>query len=237
MMSSDFSDERLKQLETDLRSGPVNLCKEALDALTACSAEQAVPLFLRIAKDGEFLRRRFAVMGLGSHRTVASFQALEALSTEEKDANVLGEIANSLFEIGESIASGSNNPALPILADLFQHHPDWLLRQSVIAILMEGEAYDEMLLPLVQMALEDSEQSVVETGILALGKLLEGDRAPEALIHLTRLTTDPNWRNRWRAATALSRSTDPQAKALLAKLRQDDHHQVVAAALEGNLEN
>ncbi len=225
--SPDFSAERLAQLEQDLRSAPVNVCKEALDMLRHCPSEKAVPLFVAIAQDGEFLRRRFAVMGLGNHQTEASFQALRMLAQEEADSNVLAEIANSLFEFGE--------PSLPLIQDIFDGHSNWLLRQSIISIVMESDR-DDMLLDMVQKALDDEEQSVVETGILALGKLLKGSEATSALDLLEGLASNQYWRIRWRTATTLTLSEDARAKALLATLQKDEHHRVVAAALEGSVD-
>ena len=93
--------DRLAQLEADLRNAPVNKCKEALDELAQCPADQAIPLLTRVAMEGDFLRRRFAVMGLGNHRTDESFAVLQALLEKEQDGNVLGEIADSLFGFGD----------------------------------------------------------------------------------------------------------------------------------------
>lgn len=218
--------ERLAQLEADLRTGPVNTCKAALDALAQCPSDQAVPLLSRLATQGDFLRRRFAVMGLGNHRTEASFEALKGLLGQEQDGNVLGEIANSLFDFGDR--------ALPLLLQLFKTQESWITRQSIIGMLMEGDN-DETLLAVAQLGLADSQQSVVEAAILALGKVLGGAQFEAALALLAPLTRSENWRLRWRAATALSLSDRPAAKALLAPLRQDENHRVVAAALEGDL--
>jgi len=220
--------DRLAQLEADLRNAPVNKCKEALDELATFPATEAVPLLQRVATEGDFLRRRFAVMGLGNHRTETSFAVLRELLEQEQDGNVLGEIANSLFEFGDR--------ALPLLRQLFEKNDGWITRQSIIGMLMEGKGKnDETLLAVAQLGLDDSEQSVVETAILGLGKLLKGDYFQSALALLKPLTQDDDWRLRWRSATALSISDRPEARALLLPLQQDSHHRVVAAALEGSL--
>lgn len=226
-MEQEFSGEYLAALEQELRSGPVNRCKEVLDILRHCPSEQAVALFSRIAQDGEFLRRRFAVMGLANHQTEESFRVLSQLARRERDSNVLAEVANSLFEFG--------HPALPLLREIFERDSHWLLRQSIIAIVMESDR-DDILLDMAQKALQDPEQSVVETGILALGHLLRGTEASTALMLLSNVVNHEDWRIRWRAATALAVSANPVAKALLAELRQDTHHRVVAAALEGSMD-
>ena len=218
--------DRLAQLEADLRNAPVNKCKEALDELAQCPAEQAIPLLTRVAMEGDFLRRRFAVMGLGNHRTDESFVVLQGLLEKEQDGNVLGEIANSLFEFGDR--------ALPSLQQLFETNDNWLTRQSIIGMLMEGDN-DTTLLAVAKIGLTDSQQSVVEATILALGKLLTGDFFEPSLALLAPLVQSENWRLRWRTATALSISDRPEARALLLPLQQDEHHRVVAAALEGSI--
>ncbi|NJN31200.1 MAG: HEAT repeat domain-containing protein [Synechococcales cyanobacterium RM1_1_8] len=220
--------DRLAQLEADLRNAPVNKCKEALDELATGPADQVVPMLQRIAQDGDFLRRRFAVMGLGNHRTEQSFAVLQQLLNQEQDGNVLGEIANSLFEFGDR--------AFPLLQQLFEQQTSWITRQSIIGMLMEGAGEgDRTLLAVVQLGLDDPEQSVVEASILALGKLLQGDCFEPALKLLEPLTRSEDWRSRWRAATALGVSDRAEARALLLPLQQDSHHRVVAAALEGSL--
>ncbi len=224
---SDLMDsDRLAQLEADLRNAPVNKCKEALDELAECSAEEAIPLLTRVAADSDFLRRRFAVMGLGNHRTDESFEVLKGLLEVEKDGNVLGEIANSLLDFGDR--------ALPLLQTLFEKNDNWITRQSIIGMLMEGDN-DETLLAVSQLGLKDGQQSVVEATILALGKVLKGNYFDQSLALLAPLAQSENWRLRWRTATALSISDRPEARALLLPLQKDSHHRVVAAALEGSL--
>lgn len=220
--------ERLAQLEADLRNAPVNKCKEALDELATFPAAATVPMLKRVAEEGDFLRRRFAVMGLGNQRTDESFAVLQGLLEQEQDGNVLGEIADSLFGFGDR--------ALPLLQQLFEKNDNWITRQSIIGMLMEqGSQNDAPLLAVTQLGLEDNEQSVVEASILALGRLLQGDYFEQALGLLGPLTQSEDWRRRWRAATALSISDRPEAKALLLPLQQDPHHRVAAAALEGSL--
>ncbi len=215
--------ERLVQLESDLRTGAMDQCKRALDELAQGPSDLVVPMLLRVAEEGDFLRRRFAIMGLGNHRTEAAFAALQARMAAEQDGNVLAEIANSLMEFGDR--------AVPLLAELFQRSTHWLTRQSIISILIDAQA-DEVLLAVIREALADPEQSVKETAILGLAQIWRGALKDEALDLLAELAQDGDWRVRWRAANALAPCPDPRAKAILAPLRQDAHHRVVAAALE-----
>lgn len=54
----------------------------------------------------------------------------------------------------------------------------------------------------------------------------------QALQILTELADSENWRIRWRVAIALQNTQDLSARKLIAKLQQDQHYRVVAAALE-----
>ena len=221
-----MDNDRLIQLESLIRAGSIIQRKTALDELAQFPADQAIPILQRLSTDPDFLSRRFAVMGLGGHRTSASLQILKDLLEREPDDNVLAEIANSLFEFGQA--------SIPLLQQLFERNRHWLTRQTVISILMEANQ-DEVLLAVIREALQDQAQTVRETAILALGRLLKGDFHDDSLALLADLAAAPYWRDRWRAATALSLSSHPRAKQALAKLQQDDNHYVVAAALEAGL--
>ena len=93
----------------------------------------------------------------------------------------------------------------------------------------------EVLLSVVRTGLKDPTQTVKETAILALGPLMNGPFETEALEILAPIAASENWRDRWRSATTLSLSNNPEAQKLLATLRQDPNHYVVAATLEANL--
>ncbi len=54
-------------------------------------------------------------------------------------------------------------------------------------------------------------------------------RLPLKTRAITELSQDSDWRTRWRTAIALTASTEPQAKQLLAQLQQDENYRVVAA--------
>ncbi len=218
--------DRQAQIENLFRSGSVFDRKLILDELAQCPADIAVPIFQRLASGSDFLCRRFAVMGLGNHPTDESFQVLTGLLDREADDNVLAEIANTLFDFGDR--------SLPLLRDLFARNQNWLIRQTIISIFMDSDRED-ILLEIIRQALLDPTQTIKETAILALGQLLNGQYEEEALDLLTELTNAEFWSDRLRTATILRRSSNPRAKLLLAKLRQDENHSVVAAALESDL--
>jgi HEAT repeat protein len=224
LVSMDLN--RLEQLEADLRQGRLDRRKAALDELAQSPAEEAIPILQRLTLSSDFLCRRFAVMGLGNHRTPAAFGVLQELLEQETDNNVVAEIADALFGFGPV--------AIPLLQQLFLRNSHWLTRQTILSVLMEAEQ-DQVLLDVIRTALTDETQTVRETAILALGVILKGELAPQALDILSQLAESDVWRDRWRAATALNLATDPRAQQLLAKLQQDENHYVVAAALEASL--
>jgi HEAT repeat protein len=122
-------------------------------------------------------------------------------------------------------------PAIPLLVNLFKNTQNWLVRQSIISLLLDTN-YDAELLATAELAIADETQSVKEVGILALGHLLNSPVGARALSLLLELCQDPSWRNRWRATIALQSLQNPATKAAIARMQLDEHFRVVAAALE-----
>ncbi|WP_373540416.1 HEAT repeat domain-containing protein [Chamaesiphon sp.] len=213
----------LEQIERDLRERALNKQKVALDRLAQVPADVAVPILARLLKSSDFMQRRVAVMGLGNHRVEESFQLLAGAIANDLDPNVMGEAANSIFDFGDR--------AIPLLVNLFKNTQNWLVRQSIISLLL-GTNYHAELLVTAELAIADETQSVQEVGILALGHLLNSPGGERALSLLLELCNDPAWRNRWRATIALQSLQNPVTKATIARLQQDEHFRVVAAALE-----
>jgi HEAT repeat protein len=219
----DESPIDLEQIERDLRGRALDKQKAGLDRLAKVPADLAVPLLARLLESSDFMQRRVAVMGLGNHRIESSFQLLAGVITSDRDPNVVGEAANSIVDFGDR--------SIPLLVNLFKDTDNWLVRQSVIALLIDTK-YDRELLIIAEIAIADETQSVKEVGILALGNLLNSPVRERALSLLIALCRDPSWRNRWRATIALQGLKNPETQALIAQLQQDEHFRVVAAALE-----
>jgi HEAT repeat protein len=215
--------DSIEQIEINLRSKALNHRKAALDKLADCPADIAIPILQRLAQESDFGLRRLAVMGFGNHKTTASFQALQKIIADDTDANVQAEAANSIFEFGDL--------AITPLVQLFQKSDHWLVRQTVISLLVDTE-YSEALLAIAKDAIQDETQTVKEVGILAMGQLLKSPLQDQALEILAKLAESPDWRTRWRSAIAFQHSLTPQAKKIIIKLQQDEHYRVVAAALE-----
>jgi HEAT repeat protein len=213
----------LAQIDRDLRGRAIDKQKAALDRLASVSADLAIPLLARLLESSDFMHRRMAVMGLGNHRVETSFQLLAGVITNDLDPNVMGEAANAIVDFGDR--------AIPLLVDLFKKTDNWLVRQSIIPLLIDTNAQAE-LLTTAEIAIADDTQSVKEVGILALGYLLTSPLQERALSLLLALCHDPSWRNRWRATIALQSLQNPATRAAIAQLQQDEHFRVVAAALE-----
>ena len=218
-----MNSDRLEQIKLKLRNNGIYQRKLALDELATIAPEVALPVLKELSREKDFALRRVAVMGLGNHPTEESFILLKQILDTEQDANVLAEAANSLFEFG----ARSVEP----LQQLFLDSDNWLVRQTVISILVDSNS-PSVLLQVAGLAIEDRDQTTKETGILALSRLLNTSLKYKALKIFETLAEDSYWRTRWRTAIALTASQDPQARELLIKLQQDDHYRVVAAALE-----
>ena len=223
MSDSDELPLDLAQIDLDLRGRAIDKQRAALDRLAQVPADLAVPLLARLLDSSDFMHRRMAVMGLGNHQVEASFQLLANVITNDKDPNVMGEAANAIVDFGDR--------AIPLLVDLFKRTDNWLVRQSIIPLLIDTNSQPE-LLTTAEIAIADDTQSVKEVGILALGYLLTSPFQARALSLLLALCHDPSWRNRWRATIALQSLQNPATRAAIAQLQQDEHFRVVAAALE-----
>ena len=215
--------DRLNQIEINLRSNRIDLRTSALDELANLAPDLAIPILERLYQEKDFLLRRFAVMGLGNHLTPGTWEILSNILVTEEDHNVLSEAANSLYEFGDR--------SIPILKQLFTRSHNWLVRQTVISILVDSNNPD-VLIDVAKLALQDKDQTTKETGILALSRLLKTPLKQQAIDLFAQLAQDNYWRTRWRTAIALTASDDPQVKQLLTQLQQDEHYRVVAAALE-----
>jgi HEAT repeat protein len=215
--------DRLAQVEKLLRSPALNIRVAAVNELAQIDSGVAVPVLARLASDPDFLYRRLAVMGLGNHPVAASMAVLEQLLLSEEDSNVVAEAANSLMEFGEV--------GMVRLAQLFRENENWLVRQTVLGVMMDGDR-SATLFDVVRLGLADPVVTTRETAILALGKFVDTEFQGEAIALLLEIAVSLEWRDRWRSATALCRFQDDRAKAMLGRLRSDQSHYVVAAALE-----
>jgi HEAT repeat protein len=213
----------LEQIDRDLRGRAIDKQRAALDRLAQVPADLAVPLLTQLLASTDFIQRRLAVMGLGNHRVEESFELLTGVITSDSDPNVMGEAANAIVDFGDR--------AIPLLVTLFRKTDSWLVRQSIIPLLLDTNYHAE-LLTISEIAIADETQSVKEVGILALGHLLNSPVGERSLALLLDLCKDPVWRNRWRAEIALQGLQNPATREAISQLQHDEHFRVVAAALD-----
>ncbi|NJN32466.1 MAG: HEAT repeat domain-containing protein [Synechococcales cyanobacterium RM1_1_8] len=199
----------------------------AITALRSYDAETAVPLLCGKIRDPEFLIRSFIAMGLGRKRTAQAFEALLIL-LEDVDANVRAEASSALALYGDR--------AFPHLLAMFNQDQHWLVRRSILAALGEVEQPD-ILLRLCVAATQDGDLTVRETTALMLGQFAQTKFQTTALDQLLRLAQVDEAMVRAAAARSLRQYDLHQAREALCQLQRDPDHRVVAAVLEGLVEN
>ncbi|MGB7444026.1 MAG: HEAT repeat domain-containing protein, partial [Coleofasciculaceae cyanobacterium] len=142
------------------------------------------------------------------------------------DPNVRAEAANSLSMYGEE--------AVLHLVKTFQQDQHWLVRRSILAVLVEMQN-PQAVFDVCIVALSGEDLTVQEAGIDGLAVLANSSKQAEALEQLIKLLNSEEWRIRMQVASALKRFDQPQAKKAISSLRKDEDHRVVAAALEASL--
>ena len=216
----------IQQIEIYLNSADSQERLRALTALRNYEPDVVVPLLKTKLDDPEFIVRSFVAMGLGRKQRPDAFDALLELMQNDKDYNVRAEAANSLAMYGKA--------SLPYLLQLFRENDNWLIRRSILAAIMDmGEP--DALLEICLTGLAGSEATVQEASADALRILVDSPKAEDALEKLLSLSADESWRMRYCVAKALRHFKDDRAKAALSKLRQDENHRVVGAAMEALL--
>jgi HEAT repeat protein len=224
----EINPQQLAELEQNLRAAGLHHRWIALNEIATYPAEIAVPILNRLLAENDIGLRRLAVMGLGKQKSAAAFDTLQTLIAGGGDPSILAEAADAIFEFGE-------DRAIPLLQQLFDRSTNWLVRQTIVSVLLETDRSD-VLLAVATTAIADATPTVREIGIVGLGKVLQSPLQPAALALLAELATDADWRIRWRTAIALQGCTAPLARQLITKLQQDQDFRVVAAALKGSVE-
>lgn len=216
----------LSDIKNLLASEDPQMRLKGLVALKDHTAKDAAPLLIQQRKDSAFLVRSFVAMGLGRKQTDECYAALLEMLKTEPDNNVQAEIANSLGLYGPV--------AVERLMRLFYENENWLVRRSILAIMPELERPD-LLLKVALSSLEDKDETIQQAGLSTLALLADTPQSQAALEALLPFVDSLSWRSRLALAHALKPFQSQQSKDALAKLREDDHHKVVAAALEGLL--
>ncbi|MBN3926936.1 HEAT repeat domain-containing protein [Nostoc sp. NMS4] len=211
------------KIQAELKNPDFQYRLKAIAALDSYESEVAVPLLTSKLHDSEFLVRSFVARGLGNQQSAESFAALMQIMKFDDTPNVRAEAANSLSLFGRVAVSHL------VLAYYQDDH--WLVRRSILAAIAEMDCPEELFDICVQ-GLKDEDFTVQESSVDALGLLANSSQSATALSQILTLVNDESWRMRVRVSYALKRFEDPEAKAALNQLRQDEDHRVVGAALE-----
>ncbi|MEH2042076.1 HEAT repeat domain-containing protein [Nostoc sp.] len=213
----------IHKIQTELKNPDFHYRLKAIAALNDYESEVAVPLLTSKLHDSEFLVRSFVARGLGNQQSAESFAALMQIMKFDDTPNVRAEAANSLSLFGRVAVSHL------VLAYYQDNH--WLVRRSILAAIAEMDCPEELFDICVQ-GLKDEDFTVRESSVDALGLLANSSQHTAALCQILTLVNDESWRMRVRVSYALKRFDEPEAKAALNQLRQDEDHRVVGAALE-----
>ena len=216
----------LQQIADLLESSNPQQRMKGLTELRHHSPGDAVPLLKQSMFDTEFIIRSFVAIGLGNKRTEEGYEALLNIVERETDSNVIAEAANSLAKYGDR--------ALPLLERIFEQHPHWLVRQSILAALEDFDCPD-LLLRLCRSGYQDNDRVVKHVSVAFLQKLSDSPYRAEALSILLEAATDEDGFVRAQAARTLRYFDSPKAEAALEKLRSDSDTRVVRAILDGML--
>ena len=216
----------LNQIEAELKKSDFQYRLKAISALKEHPSDTALPVLSQHINDPEFLVRSFVARELGRHQTSESFAALLQMIRFDNTPNVRAEAANSLSLFGKVSAAN--------LVQTFFQDDHWLVRRSILSALVDMDCPAEVL-EVCELGLTVEDRAVQEASVDALGALHGAKRQSVVLDRLIDLSqTAPDY-IRVRVAHALKHFDLPAAKAALIKLRQDEDHRVVGAAMEGLL--
>ena len=213
----------IEQIQNALNDADPQLRMRAIRELRNFEADVATPLLLEHVNDGEFLVRSFVAMGLGKKQSESAFSALLEMIQSDRDPNVRAEAANSLSYYGDV--------AIAPLRKMYEQDDHWLVRRSIIAAIADLNSTQE-LLEICAIGIAGDDQPVMESCIGCLGLLANTEQQPEALKLLLPLVEDESWRIRLQVARALGKYDAPEATAAIDRLKTDEDHRVVGAALE-----
>ena len=213
----------IDKIQAELKNPDFHYRLKAIAALSNYESEVAVPLLTSKLHDSEFLVRTFVARGLGNQQSAESFAALMQIMKFDDTPNVRAEAANSLSLFGRVAVSH--------LVLAFYQDDHWLVKRSILAAIAEMDCPEELFDICVQ-GLKDEDFTVQESSVDGLGLLADSSQQTAALSQILTLVNDQSWRMRVRVSYALKRFDQPQAKATLNQLRQDEDHRVVGAALE-----
>lgn len=213
----------IEEIKSCLNNPDFQYRLKGIAALKDHKPEIAVPLLKSKVDDPEFLVRSFVSRAFGKQQTAESFAALLQMMKFDNTPNVRAEAANSLSLFGRCAASH--------LVLTFFQDDHWLVRRSILAVLIDMECESELFEVCIE-ALASDDMATQEAAVDALGTLVGTTQEQAALSQLLGLVSSQSERIRQHVASALKGFDDPQVREVLSQLRQDSNSRVVAAALE-----
>lgn len=193
---------------------------KAVNQLRQIEAAAAFDLAQLAAHDSNARVRYAAISQLASlgRQDLATVEPLlRRALTNDPEADVQAAAADAIAGLGL-------RAAYPDLEAVYRGSSEWLVQFSIVAAL--GELGAPEAFTLLQDALQSDNELVVTAAIGALGELGDGRAIPNLLNY----TQHPDWQIRHRLAQALSRFSEPEAKAALEVLSHDSSPIVVEAA-------
>ena len=197
-----------------------------ITALRGYDAAIAAPLLLSQIDDNETIIRSFAAMGLGYKQTPEGFERLTQMMQDDADPNVRAEALAALAKYGDS--------AIEKLVEQFPQDQHWLVQVSILLILPEMDV--ESFLRVCRLSMSCSEETVQSTAVEQLGRLAGTAQESAALDLLLDFAVFPSWLVRSKTIHALRAFDADAAFEMIQTLRKDSDHRVVAATLEGLIE-
>jgi len=201
----------IHEIETSLNNPDFQYRLQAVAALKDYQPEIAVPLLKGKLDDPEFLVGSLVSRAFGTQQTADSFAALLQIMKFDNTPNVRAEATNSLSLFGRCAASH--------LVLTFFQDDHWLVRRSILAVLVDMECESE-LFEVCMQALAGEDMTTQEATVDALGTA-GTNQEQAALSQLLMLANSEYERMRQHVASALQHFDDPQAKEILSQLRQD----------------
>ena len=202
---------------------------KAITALKDFGPDVAVPLLLQRKDDKEFMIRSFVAMGLGHKQSDLAYEALIQIVRTDNDPNVRSEAANSLSKYGVV--------ALPLLIEAFNANDHWLMRLSLFPILEELAIAEQLsaqdFYQICITSLNDKDVMVKAAGIAGMQQFVGTDYEADAIALLEPFVSAERWYLRRQVALSLKAFPSKSTDSMVAILRRDEDHRVVAATLEG----
>ena len=207
----------LEQISAQLESLSSRDRMVALASLRDVSAEEAVPLIMKVIDDSNLQVRSMAVFALGIKQTEDCFPILVKLLETDPDYGIRAAAAGALGYLCDI-------RGFEPLVRSFYEDTDWLVRFSAAVSL--GNLKDPRAREVLVQALNSEEVVLQQAAIAALGEI----KATDAVDEILRFAQSDDWLVRQRLAEALGNLQSDKSISALKFLEKDSHPQVSESA-------